>query len=87
MGGLYKTHFKKMKQEVILEPSTNTHTMSASSVTSKAIGNGILMLKIHGEGIVTHGEHGTLKTESENVIKYVQQEVNPVTMAMQNAFD
>jgi len=36
---------------------------------------------------VTHGEHGTLVTESENIIKYVQQELNPLTKKMQNAFD
>jgi len=36
---------------------------------------------------VTHGEHGTIRTESRTVIKYVQQEVNPVTKKLQNAYD
>jgi hypothetical protein len=46
-----------------------------------------MKLHIQGDGVVVHGEHGTLKTESEHIIKYVQQELNPVTNAMQAAFD
>lgn len=75
-----------MRKEV-LEPSTNTHTMEAVEIAKKDMGNGILKLNITGDGVVTHGEHGTLKTESPNVIKYVQQEVNPITRKMQKAFD
>lgn len=77
-----------MKHEVILEPSTNTHVMRSESVVeTKDLGRGVLKLSLKGDGIVSHGEHGTIKTESANVIKYVQQEFNPVTRAMQNAFD
>tara|TARA_Y100001937_G_C6964360_1_gene260358 strand:- start:371 stop:604 length:234 start_codon:yes stop_codon:yes gene_type:complete len=76
-----------MKKEVVLEPSTNTHKISADGVEVKDLGNGILHLTVNGDGVVTHGEHGTLKTESKNVIKYVQQELNPVTRKIQNAVD
>jgi hypothetical protein len=72
---------------VVLEPSTNTHVMEAQEVVKEDLGEGILKLKVKGEGVVTHGEHGTLKTQSEHVMKYVQQEVNPVTRRLQNAFD
>ena len=72
---------------VVLEPSTNTHTLTSENVNVKEIENGILMIKTIGEGVITHGEHGTLRTESENIIKYVQQELNPITKKMQNAFD
>jgi hypothetical protein len=75
------------KRTVVLEPSTNTHTMSANSVDVKDLGNSTLKLKVNGDGIVTHGEHGTLVTESDNVIKYVQQEFNPVTKKLRNAYD
>lgn len=71
----------------VLEPSTNTHILHAKNVVKKEISDGILKLTITGEGIVTHGEHGTIKTESPNVIKYVQQEYNPVTRKLQNAYD
>jgi len=74
-------------QTVVLEPSTNTHVIKGEEIVKTDLGNGTLKLKVKGEGVVTHGEHGTLKTESENVMKYVQQEVNPVTKKMQNAFD
>jgi hypothetical protein len=75
------------KKTITLEPSTNTHTLEANDVQVTDLGDSILKLNIEGDGIVTHGEHGTLKTESPNVIKYVQKEVNPVTRAMQNAYD
>jgi len=78
---------ERNKQVVVLEPSTNTHQVEANSIEKIAIDESILKLKIKGNGIVTHGEHGTLVTESENVIKYVQQEFNPITRKLQNAFD
>lgn len=75
------------KEALILEPSTNTHVLKADKIEMKKIGNGIIQLKITGNGIVTHGEHGTIKTETENVIKYIQQEINPISGIIQNAFD
>jgi hypothetical protein len=75
-------------QTVVLEPSTNTHRLESEQVEVTDLGNGILKLKTsRNGGVVTHGEHGTLCTESEHVIKYVQQEVNPLTQRMENAFD
>jgi sulfur carrier protein ThiS len=78
-----------MKNNTIaLEKSTNTHTLQSSDrIEVKQITDSILMIRTNGESIVTHGEHGTIKVESNDVIKYVQQEVNPVTKKMQNAFD
>lgn len=73
---------------VTLEPSTNTHAMHSSEIIVNDLGHGILKLNIpEGRAIVTHGEHGTLATESAHVMKYVQQEVNPLTKQMQAAFD
>jgi hypothetical protein len=71
----------------ILEKSTNTHAIEADSIVVNEVENGILKLDINGKGIVTHGEHGTLVTESNTVYKYVQQELNPVTQKLQNAYD
>ena len=79
---------KEVKNKVVLEPSTNTHALhSENEVDVKDLGDGILKLKVKGKGIITHGEHGTVVTENENIIKYVQQELNPLTRAFQNAFD
>ena len=74
-------------KKIVLEPSTNTHQLEAQEVVSEDLGGGILKLKIKGEGVVTHGEHGTLKTESTNILKYVQQELNPITNKLMNAYD
>jgi hypothetical protein len=75
-------------QKVVLEPSTNTHQLESEKVEVTNLGNGILKLKTSANGgVVTHGEHGTIVTQSENIIKYVQQEVNPMTQRMENAFD
>lgn len=76
-----------MEKTVILEPSTNTHLLRSNDVIVDEIDNNILKLKIKGDGIITHGEHGTIKTESPDVIKYVQQELNPITKMMQNSYD
>jgi ABC-type microcin C transport system duplicated ATPase subunit YejF len=86
------------KQVLVLEPSTNTHRLTADEIEFNVIDNGIVAITVKsGSGVVTHGEqvdglilkgnHGTVRTESKNVIKYVQQEYNPVTQQMQNAFD
>jgi hypothetical protein len=75
-------------QVVVLEPSTNTHRLQSESVEVMDLGRGILKVKTSSQkGIVTHGEHGTLVTVAENIIKYVQQEVNPITKKLENAFD
>tara|TARA_R110000850_G_scaffold105573_1_gene216562 strand:- start:133 stop:363 length:231 start_codon:yes stop_codon:yes gene_type:complete len=76
-----------MNKKEVLEESTNTHILVAKEITKTNLGDGILKLEINGEGIVTHGEHGTLKTQSDVVFKYVQQELNPVTKKLQNAYD
>lgn len=73
---------------VALEKSTNTHNLqSTSKIETTMLTESIVKIKTHGDAIVTHGEHGTMAIESNNAIKYVQQEVNPVTKKMQNAFD
>ncbi|AOW10482.1 hypothetical protein [Flavobacterium gilvum] len=75
------------KETLILEPSTNTHVLEAEKIEMKKLNNGIIQLKITGNGIVTHGEHGTIKTEAEYIIKYIQQEINPISRVIQNVFD
>ena len=77
-----------IEKRVVLEPSTHTHTLeSENNVKVTKISSSVIKMTIKGDGIVTHGEHGTIRTEAETVIKYTQKEYNPVTKAMQNAFD
>lgn len=75
-------------KKIILEPSTNTHTIEGDVTVSKKLDdlNG-LVLNCDGKGIVLHGEHGVIVTEEKHVIKLTQQEVNPLTGQIQNSFD
>lgn len=75
-----------MVKTIALEPSTNTHSMT-NVVEVESVTESILKVKTTGKSNVVHGEHGTLGIESEHVIKYVQQELNPVTQKLQNAWD
>ena len=71
---------------LVLEPSTNTHTMT-NVVNVTEIDASTLKIKTLEGSKVLHGEHGTIAIESPNVIKYVQQELNPITKKLQNAWD
>lgn len=77
------------EQGTMLEPSTNTHRFNGKVVDEKHYDNpvGTIQLRVEGDGLVTHGEHGTIKTESTNVVKLNQQELNPMKQSMQAAFD
>jgi hypothetical protein len=61
--------------------------MEANHVGVVDYKNSMLKLNIQGSGVIKHGEHGTIKTESPTVFKYVQQELNPITKKMQKATD
>jgi len=75
-------------KNVVLEPSTNTHTMSGDVVViEKTEDLGGMVLEVNGKGIVLHGEHGVVVTDAKHIIKLVQQEVNPLTGMLQNSFD
>lgn len=71
-----------------LEKTTHTHVLEADNINViKTINQTTQVIEVQGEGIVTHGEHGMLKTESKHIIKYIQQEFNPITGIVEAAFD
>lgn len=75
---------------VTLEESTNTHTMIGDvGVVKKMAKMNTIVLDTNGSTIVEHGHHAIVSTEPETkrVIKITQQEYNPVTKALMNAFD
>ncbi len=75
---------------VTLEESTNTHTMTGDvDVVKKMAKMNTVVLDTNGSTIVEHGHHAIVSTEPETkrVIKITQQEYNPVTKALMNAFD
>jgi hypothetical protein len=73
-------------QTVVLEPSTNSHSIT-NVLEFEQIENSVVKLKTNGDSKVIHGEHGIIGVESPYVMKYTQQELNPLTKAFQNAFD
>ena len=77
-------------KKVTLEESTNTHTMIGEvKVVKKMEKMNTIVLDTNGCSVVEHGHHAIVSTEPETkrVIKITQQEYNPVTRALMNAFD
>lgn len=74
------------KKTFILEPSTNTHVIT-NVIDVENVDSSTFLIKTSDDSKVLHGEHGTIRIESPVVVKYVQQELNPVTKKMQNAWD
>ena len=78
-----------LQEKLVLEPSTNTHLLETETpVIVKYLTkmNG-MCLTVNGKGLVTHGEHGVISTESKHIIKLNQQEVNPITKLIMNSMD
>jgi hypothetical protein len=75
-----------MKQTISLELSTNTHQLTEVEKVSK-IDNSILKVTVGEKSKVIHGEHNSFAIESKHIIKYVQQELNPITKKLQNSWD
>lgn len=71
----------------ILEKTKHAHILLSKKIESKYKEGSTELLKIEGVGLVIHEEHQLIKINSPVVIKYVQQEYNPVTKLMENAFD
>jgi len=78
------------RQKLVLEPSTNTHVLEGKKVLlKKKIGSmGTMVFEAHGAKVV-HGEHAVVQVgnNSPNIIKITQQEYNPITKKLMNAFD
>jgi hypothetical protein len=77
-------------EKIVLEESTNTHTMIGDAkVVKKMTKMNTIVLDTNGGSIVEHGHHAVVSTEptTKRVIKITQQEFNPVTKALMNAFD
>ena len=80
----------KKEEVVLLEESSNTHVLKGDvEVVKSMVKMNTIVLNTKGRSIVEHGEHAVVSTEpeTEHVIKITQQEFNPLTQAMMNAFD
>lgn len=71
---------------IALEKSTNTHLLTEVNDVQQ-INDSIIKAKVSSGSKVIHGEHGSFAIESDVVLKYTQQELNPITKKLQNAWD
>jgi hypothetical protein len=69
---------------LVVEPSTHPHTVEGD--IQGLVERGSDLQFTTEKGVVKHGEHGAFVVKG-NVRKCNQQEYNPVTRAMQAAFD
>ncbi len=76
-----------MSKIIALEETTNTHKIKAQNVKKIHEDGSTILIQVKGEGVISHGEHGTIVTESPFVLKYVQKEVNPITQKIEDAND
>jgi hypothetical protein len=77
-------------KKIILEGSTNEHSTTSNVQVVNEIENmSTIEIVTNGSMIVEHGHHFTVATEKDTkkIIKITQQEVNPLTEKLQNAFD
>ncbi|MCD1118631.1 hypothetical protein [Chryseobacterium turcicum] len=77
----------KEKKEYFLERTGNPHVLKAVNYKVLDKRGTTETLFISENSFITHNEHETLYIESEYFIKYIQQEYNPITQAIENAYD
>lgn len=77
----------KTLQEVELEPSTHTHTLKAPKVTKEEVEEGVMKVDIEGEGVVQHGEHGSMNVDGGRSFKFPQFENDPIQQVMRPTYD
>jgi len=75
------------KNQIVLEPSSNTHVLESTSPVVVKDENGHMVVKTNGPSTVSHGEHGVLVTNKTFVSKFNQREKNPLTGMWQKAVD
>lgn len=82
-----KTIKDKVKKEYFLEKTGNPHVLRTLNYEILDKKGTTETLFISENSFITHNEHETLYIESEYFIKYIQQEYNPITQAIENAYD
>lgn len=77
----------KEKKEYFLEKTGNPHVLRTLNYEVLDKKGTTETFFISENGFITHNEHETLQIDSEYFIKYIQQEYNPITQAIENAYD
>ena len=78
---------KQKKMKIALEKTTHTHLLEADEIIETKIDEMTTKLVVKGNGILMHGEHGDIITESPFIIVQNQVERNPLTGIIESAND
>ncbi|KFF08087.1 hypothetical protein IX38_08060 [Chryseobacterium luteum] len=70
-----------------MEKTGNQHTMKAPGYKIMEKDGSTETFTISGDAFIFHGEHKILRIESDCFVKYIQQEYNPITKLIENAYD
>ena len=73
--------------KIVLQESKNPHILEADEIEIIAANERFQLLAINGNGIIHHGEHGALHTNTPFLLKYTQQEIDPLTNNIYDVFD
>ncbi len=79
--------YTKGYKEYCLEKTSNQHMMKAEDYHIYAKNGTTETFLIAKDAFITHNEHKMLRIESDCFVKYIQQEYNPITQMIENAYD
>ncbi|MBP1165765.1 MAG: hypothetical protein ACN6N7_14610 [Chryseobacterium culicis] len=79
-------HAKDYK-EYCLEKTSNQHMLKTEEYHIYAKAGTTEAFQISEDAFITHNEHKMLRIESDYFVKYIQQEYNPITQMIENAYD
>lgn len=75
--------------KTIIHSSKNNHYVSAENITLHKIHdtNSVQLMELKGVAKITHAEHDTIELNSRWVLKYTQQELDPITNKFVDIYD
>ncbi|RXM37776.1 hypothetical protein BOQ62_20850 [Chryseobacterium sp. CH21] len=79
--------YTKGYKEYCLEKTSNQHMLKAEDYHIYAKNGTTETFLIAKDAFITHNEHKMLRIESDCFVKYIQQEYNPITQMIENAYD
>lgn len=79
--------YTKDYKEYCLEKTSNQHMLKTEEYHIYAKSGTTEAFQISEDAFITHNEHKMLRIESDYFVKYIQQEYNPITQIIENAYD
>ncbi|MEJ5048317.1 hypothetical protein WH221_00605 [Chryseobacterium culicis] len=79
--------YTKDYREYCLEKTSNQHMLKTREYHIYAKAGTTEAFQISEDAFISHNEHKMLRIESDYFVKYIQQEYNPITQMIENAYD